>query len=221
MKIAELTNITFTYEGEHASVLRDLDFELHAGEHVVLMGSNGSGKSTLLRLVAGLLSPNSGRVKLFDNLCFDDDGGVRAREYSDARRSIACVFQDPSDQLVSDCVAGDIAFGPQNFCFDVEEIDDIVATELEKAGIGALADRDATTLSGGEQQLVAIASAIAMKPKLLALDEPSAYLDAEHCSKLQRLIEKASQGIAVLHVTHDSAYLNSADRVVNIEEINR
>ncbi len=221
MLVANLKNIFFSYDDASQPVLHNLDFYIEKEEHVVLLGCNGSGKSTLAKLVAGLMSPNSGEVNLLTHRCFDNDSGVDADSYREARRHIACVFQDPADQLVSDTVAGDVAFGPQNLMFEVSEIDEAVETQLEKAGIGSFARRDPATLSGGEQQLVAIASAISMKPQLLVLDEPSAFLDDVNTGHLLRLIEKASQGIAILHVTHNSIERKRADRVVDIEEINR
>lgn len=221
MPVAELKDISFSYDGGQSFVLRDVDFSIEEKEHVALIGHNGSGKSTLAKLVAGLLAPDSGEVRLFELLCFDDEKKARPLLYQQVRRHIAAVFQDPSDQLVSDTVAGDVAFGPQNLCWTTEQIDEAVLTQLEKAGIGDFAGRDPSTLSGGEQQLVAIASAISMRPDLLVLDEPSAFLDLENSKHLLRLIEKASAGISVLHVTHKEAEAELANRIVNIEEINK
>jgi energy-coupling factor transporter ATP-binding protein EcfA2 len=216
-KIVSLEDIAVSYDERKTFVLENFDFEMFEGEHVVLSGKNGSGKTTLSKIAAGLMSPDFGRVELFENLCFDE-AGVNAKSYEDARRNIAYVFQQPEISIVSQNVASNIAFAPQNLCFSVPEIDAAVSLELEKAGLETIAEKDPRELSGGEQQLVSIASAIAAYPKLLVLDEPTAYLDEANSKNCMRLIEKTKERAecAILHITHKEEEIKMADRVVSL-----
>lgn len=209
MVIAKLENIDFAYEGSNW-VLKDFNFTLSAGQKVWLSGKNGCGKSTLARILGALQTPDYGRVELFGKLCFESHPNLDAdyklvddNAYKFARKRIASVFQDPADQVVTENVTSDIAFGPQNLNWPVAEIDEAVITELDKAGLASIADRDPATLSGGEQQLVCIASAIAQKPELLMLDEPTAYLDAQNKHKFNRLVQKIDDDVAIVYITHD------------------
>ena len=215
MRIADLKHIFFSYDEGHSFVIRDFSFSLDEGEHVALVGRNGAGKSTLGKLVAGLLSPDSGEVELMGLVCFDHLG-VNSQNYEEARKSIAYVAQDPATQLVTATVAGELAFGPQNLCLSVEQIDELVALELDKAGLGEIAERDPMTLSGGEQQLVSIAAAIASEPRLVVLDEPTAFLDEQNEKRCMRLIEKISNECTVLHITHKPCEIAKANRVIEL-----
>lgn len=228
MKLVELENISFSYDGGETLVLDGVSLSLEEKEHVALVGRNGCGKSTLGKIVAGLLAPDSGKVQLMGLNCFDDScelvttekAGVSAcvspENYEAARRKIAYVAQDPSTQLVCETVAGELAFGAQNLCLGVERIDELVALELEKAGLGAIAERDPMTLSGGEQQLVTIAAAVATEPELVVLDEPTAYLDAHNSVNCMRLIEKLVETCCVFHITHKPEEIARSSRVVNL-----
>ena len=213
--IVILKNITFSYDAGATFVLDEVYLEVSAGEHVVLIGKNGSGKSTLAKIAAGLIAPDAGSVKLFGQVCFNEDG-ADSGAYESARRKIAYVFQDPTCSIVAQNVASNIAFAPQNLGFSVEAIDEVVATELDKAGLGRLAEKDPNALSGGEQQLVAIASAIAAKPEFLVLDEPTAFLDDRNSKNCMRLVEKLSKQCAILHITHKTNEIKMADRVVKL-----
>lgn len=219
--LVSLKSIYFAYTSENW-ILEDFSLDIEEGKKYWLSGKNGCGKSTLAWIIGGLQTPDYGRVELFDKLCFEaypqlDEQSKYVDEsaYKFARRSIASVFQDPADQVVTENVASDIAFGPQNLNWSVPEIDEVVITELEKAGLEHLADRDPSTLSGGEQQLVCIASAIAQKPKLLILDEPTAYLDSDNKAKFNRLVEIIDDDVAIIYITHDdiSKTLKSLEKI--------
>lgn len=222
MNLVELNNVSFSYDAGKTFVLKDVSLNVGEHEHVALVGPNGSGKSTLAKIAAGLLSPDEGEVKLMGEFCFQNmpgmnsEGKIDTDAYARARRQIGYVFQDPTDQLVTEAVSTELAFAPQNLCFSVAEIDEMVALELEKAGLAELAERSLDELSGGEQQLVAVASAVACNPKLLVLDEPTAYLDSENAKHLMRMIEKTAEKCAVLHITHKPEEIKSAGRVVEI-----
>lgn len=209
MVIADLRNIYFRYE-PNVWVLEDFSLSIGSGEKIWLKGKNGSGKSTLARIVGALQTPDFGKVELFGNVCFENRADSSSNEkyvdenaYRQARRQIASVIQDPADQVVTELVATDIAFGPQNLNWSVRQIDEAVMTELEKAGLSDIAERDPASLSGGEQQLVCIASAIAQDPNLLILDEPTAFLDSVNRAKFYRLVDKVADDVAVIYITHD------------------
>lgn len=221
MRLVDLKDISFSYDGGKTFVLQGISLQVDDGEHVALVGPNGCGKSTLAKIAAGLLSPDGGSVTLLGKECFNFMPGMKDKKidveaYSQVRRQIGYVFQDPQDQLITECVATELAFTPQNLLFTVEQIDQMVALELEKAGLSQLAERSLDELSGGEQQLVAVASAVACNPKLLVLDEPTAYLDTDNAKHLNRMIEKLTDRCAVLHITHKPEEIKKADRVIGL-----
>ena len=215
MIIMELKDINFSYDSDKSYLLEGFSFKLSQGEHVVLTGRNGAGKSTVAKLVSGLISPDAGIVKLFGKTCFDN-GRVNVGAYQDARKSIAFVAQDPSLQLLCENVVSDIAFAPQNLNWSVEKIDNAVSKQLEKAGIDYLAEKDPHALSGGEQQIVSLACAIAADPRLLVIDEPTSFLDSENSKHFLRLLEKTKGERTIFHVTHKDEEIEMADREVRM-----
>ena len=215
MEIVKLENVSFSYDAGANFVLQNYSLSICEGEHVVVTGKNGAGKSTLAKLVAGLLSPDAGKVQLFGDTCFDE-GKVFAENYSNARRRIAYVSQDPALQLICENVATDIAFPLQNLNFSAEKIDEAVLTQLEKAGLEEFADANPATLSGGQQQLVVLASAIASDPELLVLDEPTSFLDEENTSHFLRLLEKTAGNRTIFHVAHKQSEIASGDIEVRL-----
>ena len=222
MNIVQLENVSFSYDAGKTYVLRDFSLSIEEGAHIVLTGKNGAGKSTLAKIVAGLLAPDAGTVKLFGETCFSGGtvlavgGTVLPKAYIHARRKIAYVSQDPSVQLLCENVASDIAFPLQNLQFKVSDIDQAVLKQLEKAGLGDDASTDPKTLSGGQQQLVALASAIASEPELLVLDEPTSFLDEENTQKFLRLLQKTAGERTIFHVAHKVSDIDSADEVIQI-----
>lgn len=215
MEIVNLNNISFSYDAGENYVLQNYSLAVEQGTHVVVTGKNGAGKSTLAKLVAGLLAPDAGKVQLFGETCFDN-GKVFAENYSNARRRIAYVSQDPSLQLICENVATDIAFPLQNLNFSVEKIDEAVLKQLEKAGLEEIAEADPSTLSGGQQQLVVLASAIASDPELLVLDEPTSFLDEENTAHFLRLLEKTAGNRTIFHIAHKHSEIASGDKEIKL-----
>ena len=215
MEIVKLKNVSFSYDAGANFVLQNCSLSICEGEHVVVTGRNGAGKSTLAKLVAGLLSPDAGKVQLFGDTCFDE-GKVFAENYSNARKKIAYVSQDSALQLICENVATDIAFPLQNLNFSAEKIDEAVLIQLEKAGLEEIADADPATLSGGQQQLVVLASAIASDPELLVLDEPTSFLDEENTFHFLRLLKKTAGNRTIFHVAHKQAEIASGDIEVRL-----
>lgn len=217
----ELEHVSFSYplaatderETAPAPALQDVSLSIAAGEHVCVLGGNGSGKSTLLRLMNALLLPSAGSVRVMGSSTSEPGAAL------EARRQVAMVFQHPEDQMVTSIAADDVAFGPENLGVPRDEIAVRVRESLDAVGMLPLAQADPTDLSGGQKQRVAIAGALAMRPRVLLLDEPSAMLDAEGHRAVQEIIAQLNaRGITIVHVTHfmDDALL--ARRVIVMDQ---
>jgi len=184
--LARVDSLTFAYAGG-APVLDELSLELVDGEHVALLGPSGSGKSTLLRALAALVPHFHGGTFAGSVVV----GGIdtRTARPSELAGTVASVFQDPEDQIVMSKVANETAFGLENLGVEPREIWPRVDEALALVGAEHLADRATGELSGGELQRVALASALALRPKLLLLDEPTSQLDPEAAEAFFDLVE--------------------------------
>ncbi len=175
MALAHVDRLTFAYPDPAATTLRDVTMRLEPGERVVVLGGSGSGKSTLLRALAGLV-PHfhggrfAGRVEV-------DGRDTRRERPADLAGTVACVFQDPEDQVVMTRVEAEVAFGLENLGTPPDMIHGLVLRALTSVGAEHLVERRTSELSGGELQRVCLASALALAPRLLLLDEPSSQLD--------------------------------------------
>ncbi len=167
--LVSMRGVRFTFpDGREA--LQGLDFTIHHGESVGLVGANGAGKSSLLLHLAGVYLPTAGEVRV-------GDWPVSRETLVEVRRRVGLVFQDPDDQLFMPTVYQDVAFGPENQHLPPREIEQRVAEALSRVGAEHLASRPPHRLSGGERRAVAIAAVLALHPDVLLLDEPSAGLD--------------------------------------------
>lgn len=201
----QVKNLTHIYsEGmPYESVaLTDVSFEIGMGEFAGIIGHTGSGKSTLIQHLNGLLKPKSGTI-LIDGV----DITAKDVKMRDIRRQIGLVFQYPEYQLFEETVRKDVAFGPLNLGFAQEEADERVAEALELVGLDfeEIADRSPFELSGGQKRRVAIAGVLAMRPKILILDEPTAGLDPRAHKDILQMIEKihSIQNNTVILVSHN------------------
>ena len=176
---ASLRHVRYRYSGAHDWALDGVDLDIHAGEYVCIVGANGSGKSTLARLLAGLSAPDSGMITLDGHPVFDA-AGAHADQYRLARHDIGAVFQNPEDQIVTTITGDDVAFGPENLGMSRPRIGDQVAHALKAVGMMERIEDDPTTMSGGQQQRIAIAGIIAMNPAMVVLDEPTAKIGRAH-----------------------------------------
>ena len=201
------------HPGRRDWALRGLDLEIAAGERVLLLGPTGSGKSTLLAALAGLIDPVGGG-EAEGTLLVD---GVDPRA---ARDRSGLLFQDPESQIVMGRVGDDVAFGLENRCVPTEEIWPRVAASLAAVEFPYGVQRRTDALSGGEQQRLALASTLALRPGLLLLDEPTANLDPENAAAVRDVLGRILQrgGATLLLVEHrvDEA-LGLVDRVVVLE----
>ena len=186
-------SLRFSYpDGREA--LAGVDLAIGAGERVAVLGPNGAGKTTLALHLNGLLRAPSGEVRV---------GGTRLTDetVSEIRRRVGLVFQDPNDQLFMPTVAEDVAFGPANLGRRGEELDAVVEDALESVGATGLAKRPPHHLSGGEKRLAALATALAMGPEILVLDEPGAGLDPAGKRMLADTL--AGLDVTLIVITHD------------------
>lgn len=185
--------LRFAYPGASAT-LDDISFTVEPGEHVAFLGPNGAGKSTLLLHLNGLLLPEAGQVTV---------AGIEVSPDTarDVRRLVGLVFQDPDDQLFLPTLLEDVAFGPLNHGDDSHAAEHAARHQLESFGLLHAAHRAAHHLSGGEKRLASLATVLVMRPSILALDEPTADLDAR---ARRRVIDTLRQRDETLLVaTHD------------------
>ncbi|MEE8402196.1 MAG: ABC transporter ATP-binding protein, partial [Candidatus Hydrothermarchaeaceae archaeon] len=164
MEVIKTVDLSYTYPGG-ISALAGVNFTVNEGECVALLGPNGAGKSTLLQLLNGLLTPTGGEVL------------IKGERTGKRRRLVGMLFQNPEDQLFESTVGRDVAYGPRNMGLDKEETGRRVKEGLSMVHLEDFEERTITSLSYGEKKRVAIAGVLAMRPKILALDEPTISLD--------------------------------------------
>jgi energy-coupling factor transport system ATP-binding protein len=197
----ECRGVGFTYAEARSPIpaLRDVSFELQAGRSMALLGASGSGKSTLLHVMRGLDEAETGEVLI-------DGAGAGEAAYAAHRREVGLVFQVPELQLFAASARDDVAFGPRRLGWDEGTVADAVAEamELVRLPLDEFGDRHPYALSGGEQRRLALAGVLAMRPRLLLLDEPFVSLDPGTRRELVAILEglKAT-GVTLLLATHD------------------
>lgn len=199
-----LDNVSYTYqEGTpfSSAALSDVSLTIEDGSYTAIIGHTGSGKSTILQLLNGLLVPTKGSVRVFDTLITPTSINKQIRQI---RKQVGLVFQFAENQIFEETVLKDVAFGPQNFGVSVEEAEAIAREKLALVGIDeSLFERSPFELSGGQMRRVAIAGILAMEPRILVLDEPTAGLDPIGRKELMTLFKKLHQdGITIVLVTH-------------------
>jgi biotin transport system ATP-binding protein len=209
MPLIEVEAVTHAY-GEQASrrvVLSDVTVRLQE-QRVGIIGANGSGKSTFVRLFNGLVLPTSGTVRV--------DGLDTRRNGRDVRRRVGFCFTDPDAQIVMPTVQEDIAFGLRRRGLSRAEIDARVAGALVTYGLDGHADHPAHLLSGGQKQLLALASVLVTEPSVLVLDEPTTLLDLRNAATVAAVVERLPQ--QVILVTHHLDLLDGFERVLVFDD---
>lgn len=215
----ECINLSHTYQAGspfEKQALKNINLKINDGEFVAVIGHTGSGKSTLIQHFNALLKPTEGKV-IVDG-CDVSDSKADLR---DIRKKVGLVFQYPEHQLMEETVRKDIGFGPKNLGLSEEEIGDRVVVAARSIGLKeALLDKSPFELSGGEKRRVAIAGVLAMEPKALVLDEPTAGLDPLGRDELLELIKKLNEcGMTIVIVSHSMEDVaNAAKRIVVVNK---
>lgn len=216
-KIIRVQNVSFAYSREEGSepvkAIDGISFEIEAGSFTAIIGKNGSGKSTLAKNLNGLLLPTEGDILVADYNTKDD------AHIWDVRQTAGMVFQNPDNQLVSAIVEDDVAFGPENLGVDPQEIRQRVDQALEAVNMGQFKNKAPHLLSGGQKQRIAIAGVVAMKPRCIIFDEPTAMLDPKGRKEIMAIIDELHrEGITVVLITHFMEEAVRADRVMIMHE---
>ena len=203
-------NVHFTYPGDDQESLCGIDLDIAAGSFVAVLGHNGSGKSTLAKHMNAILVPDEGQV-LIDGIDTADEDRV-----IDVRRTVGMVFQNPDNQIVANVVEDDVAFAPENLGVPSEEIRRRVDEALKQVDMYDFRMHAPHLLSGGQKQRVAIAGVIAMQPRIIVLDEPTAMLDPQGRAEVIGTITKLCRenGMTVVLITHHMDECVGADRLI-------
>ncbi|MDI3539014.1 MAG: cobalt/nickel transport system ATP-binding protein [Methanolobus sp.] len=212
--IIELKDISYFYASSKTKALDSVSLKIYPGEKIAILGANGAGKSTLFRHLNGILRPSSGQVLI-------DGQEITRKNIKQVRQTVGMVFQNPDDQILAPTVEQDVAFGPMNMGLPVEEVERRVAEALELVHMSGFEERSPHHLSGGQKKLVAIAGILAMRPRVVVLDEPTAGLDPLTASQVINMIEEMNLqlGITVILSTHDVDIVPSfAERVYVIRD---
>ena len=206
--------LRYTYPGDEFETLHGIDLEIKEGSFVAVLGHNGSGKSTLAKLMNAILLPSSGKVYV-DGIDTSDEARLL-----DVRRTVGMVFQNPDNQIVANVVEDDVAFAPENLGVPSAEIRRRVDDALKTVGMYEYRLHAPHLLSGGQKQRVAIAGVLAMQPRCVVLDEPTAMLDPvgrrEVVATVTRLCRE--KGMTVMLITHHMAECIGADRLIVMSE---
>ncbi|WP_144755518.1 MULTISPECIES: energy-coupling factor ABC transporter ATP-binding protein [Bartonella] len=184
-------------------VLRDITIQL-TERRIAVIGANGSGKSTFVRLINGLQLPSHGSVNV--------DGLDTKRDAKAVKRKVGFVFQNPDNQIVLPLVEEDLSFGLKNLKLSRDEIKKRIDEILQRYDLEAFRNHAVHLLSGGQKQLIAISSVVAMKPDYIVFDEPTTLLDLRNKRRVTQVIEELSQTVIV--VSHDLEFLRKFDRVL-------
>lgn len=210
-KLIELEQVTYRYPEQEQPALQNVSLSIHSQEWVAIVGHNGSGKSTLTKLFNGLLLPEQGTVTVNETF-----SSAVPEQLWEMRRAIGIVFQNPDNQFVGTTVRDDVAFALENWGVPREEMVRRIDDSLARVGLTDFVDREPHQLSGGQKQRVAIASALAMRPDVLVLDEATSMLDpiarSEVMSTVQELYEQ--HPMAVVAITHELDEVLRASRVI-------
>lgn len=221
MDLIKFDNVSFSYETEDENgnpktekVLENFNFSIEEGSFVAILGHNGSGKSTVAKLTNGILFSDEGTVTVDSILARDDD------TIYDIRKTVGMVFQNPDNQIVSSIVEEDVAFGVENIGIPSDECRKRVDEALKTVGMYEYRLRTPSKLSGGQKQRVAVAGIIAMKPKCIVLDEPTAMLDPSGRKEVIDTVMKLNreEGITIVLITHYMDEAVKADRVVVMDD---
>ena len=217
-EIISVQDLAYTYpaldDGAGVTVFQGLDLTIEEGTFVAVLGTNGCGKSTLAKHFNSILLPTGGKVYV----CGIDT--ANEERIMQVRRSVGMVFQNPDNQIVANVVEEDVAFGPENLGISSPEIRHRVNKALKQVGMYEYREHAPHLLSGGQKQRIAIAGVIAMEPRCIVLDEPTAMLDPRGRREVVETVSRLNKekGITVVLITHHMDEAAKADRVVVLQK---
>jgi len=208
--IVEMRNVSFHYPDFD---LADVSLKLEAGERRAVVGRNGSGKTTMFKLMVGLLRPDSGEILILGKRLSHDT-------IWEARSQIGFLFQNPGDQLFAPTVWEDVSFGPRNLGLSKNDVEERVRAALNLVGMLGFEERPVNRMSFGQAKRIALAGIIAMRPRVLILDEPFSGLDFQMIKTMVETVERMRrEGTSVVYTTHSAFFLeNWADSVTALED---
>ena len=217
MSLIEFNNVSFSYnvgQENETPAIKDFSLKVEEGEFVALVGHNGSGKSTIAKLINGLIQPKRGTVTV---------DGMRTDEKDklfDIRKTVGVVFQNPNNQMIATIIEDDIAFGPENIGLPPQEISNRVDWALSSVGMSGHRKGTPFRLSGGQKQRIAIAGVLAVKPRVIVLDEATAMLDPVGREEVMKVVKKlhTEEKMTVIMITHFMEETLGADRIVVLND---
>jgi energy-coupling factor transport system ATP-binding protein len=211
--LIKFNNVSHVYHNERESdtvSLSEINYEIHNGDYIAVIGANGSGKSTFAKHINGLLIPSKG------NVIVDGYDTKDKKDIWELRKKVGMVFQNPDNQLVATTIEDDIAFGMENIGIEGYEMKRRVEWALELVGMSDLRNNEPHLLSGGQKQKVVIAGALAMKTSYLVLDEPTSMLDPKGRKDILNTIKKLNreENITIIYITHFMSEAAEFDKII-------
>jgi len=217
MNAVEIKNLSFKYRNSSEKILNNINLIVNDGESIAILGQSGSGKSTLCNCICGLI-PNvysgefSGDVFLYGK-------NIKNLDMSQIVTKVGIIFQNPSTQLFSPTIEDELAFGPENLCVEREEIGNRMDNILKIINMEKYRYDNPNNLSGGQQQLIAIASVLMLDPQILICDEIMSWVDEDGKEIIKNLLFKLKEvGKTIIIVDHDLENVKIADRIIYIGE---
>lgn len=212
-----LRDICFSYDNGNTWILNNVNLTINSGERVAIVGANGSGKSTLSKIISGLTAPDSGYVQLCGEKVFDNTT-AHSLAYKEARKHIGTLFQSPEDQIITTVVEDDIAFGLENLQIPREKMQNRISRALQAIHMENKRYANPSSMSGGQQQKIALACSIAMNSQLLVLDEPTSMLDTYSRKSVDDLLNNLHKnGTSIVQITHRLEECKNANRILLLE----
>ena len=217
MNAVEVKNLSFKYNNSEEYILKDVNFSVKSGETVAIKGQSGCGKSTLCNIICGLI-PRIYKGNLTGEVLIYGEN-IENLSIAETVQKIGIIFQNPSTQLFSPTIEDELAFGPENLCVDKEEIGLRINKILKTIDMEKHIYDNPNNMSGGEQQLIAIASVLMLNPSILICDEIMSWIDDEGKEIIKSvLLRLKEEGKTIIMVDHDLENIKFADRVIYLGE---
>ncbi|HPX00258.1 MAG TPA: ABC transporter ATP-binding protein [Sedimentibacter sp.] len=217
MNAVEVKNLSFKYKDQEDYVLKDLNLIVKDGETIALTGPSGCGKSTLCSLICGLI-PKLYKGQISGDILIYGEK-IKNLSIAETVAKIGIIFQNPSTQLFSPTIEDELAFGPENLCVEREEIGRRIDKILKTINMEKYRYDNPNNLSGGQQQLIALASVLMLNPSILICDEIMSWIDDEGKEIIKDILLKLKEeGKTIIMVDHDLDNIKTADRILNLGE---